>query len=83
MPFFGTPSGGGGTPVPPPVLGYRHTQVTASPLWFIPHGLGFRPAGVQVMDDDGNPVEGVVTFPDLNTTLIQFLVPVRGIADLS
>jgi hypothetical protein len=38
---------------------------------------------VQVTDSDGDPVDGVVTYPDLNTTQITFLVPVSGIADLS
>ena len=74
MPFFGTPSGGG-TPGPPPLLAYHHDQPTASPLWLIVHGLSFRPAGVQVLDPDGNPVEGVVSHPIAGTTLIQFLIP--------
>ena len=84
MPFFGTPSGGGGGPAPPPPqLGYRHHQEVAAATWLIAHGLGFRPAGVQVTDSDGDPVEGVVIHPDLNTTQLTFLVPVSGIADLS
>lgn len=81
MPFFGTPSGG--TPAPPLVLGYRHRQDAASAVWLIVHGLGFRPAGIQVSDADGTPVEGVVAHPDLNTTRITFALPVSGIADLS
>lgn len=66
-----------------PVLGYRHRQDAASAVWIIDHGLGFRPAGVQVTDPDGNAVEGVVAHLDLNTTRITFGVPVSGIADLS
>ena len=84
MPFFGTPSGGGGgPPAPPPRLGYRHTQTPAATQWLIAHGLGFRPAGVQVTDATGDAVDGVVSHPDLNTSLITFRVPISGIADLS
>ena len=79
MPYTGG-SGGG---VPASALGYRHHQDIASAAWLITHGLGFHPAGVQVTDLDGNPVEGVVTHPDLNTSLITFSEPVAGIADLS
>lgn len=82
-PFFGgggTGGSGGGTPQR---LSYRHRQDAASSVWIIAHGLGFRPAGVQVTDTEDDDVEGVVTHPDLNTTHIHFDVPVAGIADLS
>ncbi|MCK6490704.1 MAG: hypothetical protein L6R48_20835 [Planctomycetes bacterium] len=81
-PFFGGGSsgGGGGTP---PRLGYQHHQDTPAQLWVIAHGLGFRPAGVQVTDDAGAPVEGVVTHPDALTTHIHFDLPLSGTADLS
>ncbi len=82
-PFFGgggTGGGGGGTPQR---LSYRHRQDAASSVWIIAHGLGFRPAGVQVTDTESNPVEGVVVHPDENTTHIHFDMPIAGIADLS
>jgi len=85
MPYTGSSTGGGsgGGSSPPPVLGYRHQQVAPASEWLIVHGLGFRPAGVQVTDDTGVDVLGVVTNPDLNTTVIAFAVPLAGSADLS
>jgi len=83
-PFFGgggVAGGGGGTA--PPRLSYRHRQDAASSVWIIAHGLGFRPAGVQVTDSTGDGVEGTVSHPDLNTTHLHFDVPVAGIVDLS
>lgn len=82
MPYTGGGSGGS-TPGPAPILGYRHLQTLPAAVWTIVHHLGFRPAGVQVSDEQGNPVEGVVTHPDLNQTVITFSVPLAGIADLS
>jgi hypothetical protein len=80
MPYTGM-SSGSNPPFPP--LSYHHRQDAASAAWNIVHNLGFRPAGVQVVDSDGNPVTGVVAYPDLNTTLITFSTPVAGVADLS
>jgi hypothetical protein len=82
-PFFGGGGTGGGGSGTPSRLSYRHRQDTASSVWVIAHGLGFRPAGVQVTDAEGNDVEGVVSHPDLNTTQIHFDVPIAGIADCS
>ena len=81
MPYTGSSSGSGSTP--PPVLGYHHEQPTPDSEWQIVHNLGFRPAGVQVTDDSGDDVVGVVTHPDLNTTVITFALPLSGTADLS
>ncbi len=85
-PYFGgggsgsAGGGGGGTPLR---LAYRHRQDLPALVWTIAHGLGFRPAGVQVADEEGNPVEGAIAHPDLNTTQIHFEVPIAGTADLS
>lgn len=81
MPYYGGGSGGGGGP--PPRLSHRHHQEAAATTWIIAHGLGFRPAGIQVTDTDGHRVEGVATHPDEHSTHIHFDVPIRGIADLS
>jgi hypothetical protein len=81
VPYTGTGSGGGSTVIPP--LSYHHRQDAASAAWNIVHNLGFRPAGVQVTDAGGNPVTGVISYPDLNTTLITFSAPVAGVAELS
>ena len=82
-PFFGGGGGGGSGGGTPPRLSYRHRQDAASSVWIIAHGLGFRPAGVQVTDTEGDDVEGTVFHLDVNTTRIHFDVPVAGIADLS
>jgi hypothetical protein len=81
MPPYTGIGSGGSTIIPP--LSYRHRQDASSAAWVISHNLGFRPAGVQVTDSDGNPVAGVVAYPDLNTVLITFSMPVAGVADLS
>jgi hypothetical protein len=89
MPYTASGSGSGGGnggnsgPTPPPVLGYHHEQPTPASEWRIVHRLGFRPAGVQVTDADGDDVLGVATHPDLTTTVIRFAVPLAGTADLS
>ena len=71
-PFFGGGGSGGGTPQR---LSYRHRQDAASSVWIIAHGLGFRPAGVQVTDSDGDDVEVAtvdVTAPPANQGPVIF-----------
>lgn len=83
MPYYGLQHSGGGGPGSAPRLAHRHQQALPAAVWTIAHGLGFRPAGVQVTDPSGTPVEGVVSHPDLLTTHITFGAPLAGTADLS
>ena len=83
MPFFSLPSTGGGGGGPPPRLAYHHQQDLPAAIWAITHGLGFRPAGVQVTDVDGASVEGQITHADESTLVITFSQPLAGVADLS
>jgi hypothetical protein len=58
-------------------------QSSAASVWTINHNLGYRPAGVMVMDSGGTEVEGLVSYPDLNTVVITFSAPFAGTAYLS
>jgi hypothetical protein len=59
-----------------------HQSVAAS-VWTISHGMGYFPAGVMVIDSGGTEVEGLVSYPDANTTVITFSAPFAGTAYLS
>jgi hypothetical protein len=48
---------GGGVAGP---TGYRHDQVVPATVWTISHGLGFDPAGLTVISDDGDTIDGAV-----------------------
>ncbi len=61
---------------------YVHTQTAAASVWFIPHNLGYRP-NVAIEDDEGNEVEGQIDWPDLNTVILTFVIPLSGSAYLS
>lgn len=62
---------------------FTWAQSTPSATWIIAHSLGYRPAGVRVIDSAGNDVEGAVSYPDANTVVITFGGPFSGTAYLS
>ena len=62
---------------------YRHEQSTPSAEWTVEHDLGYRPAGVLVMDSAGTIVEGAVTLNTEVTTVLSFAAAFSGTADLS
>jgi hypothetical protein len=70
-------------PVNPGPLGVMWIFGTPQPVWLIPHGLGFQPAGVQITDLSGHEVRGEVTYPDVNTIRIEFAQPTAGRVRLS
>jgi hypothetical protein len=80
LPVPPPPDGGGGSG---PVEAYTFTQATPQQVWVITHGLGFRPAGVRVVDSTGTDVIGAVSYPSINVVRIDFSYPVSGIAYLS
>lgn len=76
------PEGPPGTGVPGPPGGeYVHTQTSPAATWTVVHNLNTRPAMVLFLDTD--PSEQVytdVTYPDLNTAVVEWPTPVAGIA---
>jgi hypothetical protein len=63
-------------------LSYVHTQSVASNTWTITHGLKFIP-GITIVDSAGTVVEGSYNYPDANTVVASFSVPLSGKAYLS
>ena len=61
---------------------YVHNQTIASLSWNIVHNLGKFPS-VMILEEDGTPVIGDVTFVDTNTVHIGFTVAFVGKAYLN
>jgi len=65
-------------------VGFKHVQFVATTLWQIPHGMGFEPAGITVVDNTGTPTEyDEITYPLPGLIELHFGVPVAGTARLS
>ena len=64
------------------LLGYTHTQNSASTTWSVTHGLGFTP-NITVVDSGGTVVEGSYNYPDANTVVLSFSSEFSGKAYLS
>lgn len=64
-------------------LAYTHLQSQASSVWGITHPLGYRPAGVRVIDDQGVTHWPQVSYQSVGTVVLTFLDPVAGTAYLS
>lgn len=61
---------------------YRYIQDIPAATWTIIHNLGFRP-NVSVVDSAGTEVIGEVSYPDVNTVVIDFSAQFAGEAYLS
>lgn len=73
---------GGGSGSAGPVA-YVHTQVLPSTVWDIAHNLGFRPAGIHVVDADGDTYYPDVTYLDVNNVRLNLPESTLGTAYLS
>ena len=62
---------------------YTHNQGVASAVWTIPHGLGYRPGGVIVIDSGGTEWIGEPAYPDANTLTLTFTTAFGGTAYIS
>lgn len=77
------PAGPAGPPGPSgAATGLTHPHGTLEAVWTIAHGLGYNP-NVSIEDSGGSDVIGEVSYPDLNTVVVAFLVPITGTAYLS
>ena len=76
-------SSGGGTPLPSNVIGFTHTQLTASTMWTIVHNKNTRNVVYQIFTDTMDHV-----FPDQmhidneNQITVFFGTPMVGLAHL-
>jgi len=61
---------------------YAHVQAISTNLWSITHGMEKYPS-VQVIDDSGNNVCGVISYTDANTLTLTFYTPFTGTAYLN
>lgn len=60
---------------------YEYVQTVASATWVIHHDLDCIP-DIVILDAGGNPVDGVLTYPDNNTVVVAFGSPESGRARL-
>lgn len=75
------PQGPPGAPGSAPQA-YVHDQGSASATWTVVHDLGYYP-NVSVVDSGGTVVVGDVSYPSLNTVVINFTAAFGGKAFLS
>lgn len=61
---------------------YNHVQFTASATWTINHALDKYPS-IQVIDSDGDIVEGDTDYIDANTVVLTFAIAISGRAFLN
>ena len=62
--------------------GYNHQQTTASTTWTINHNLGFRPS-VELLDSGSQEIEGEVSHPSVNQTVVTLNLATAGLARLT
>jgi hypothetical protein len=67
--------GGGGTSA------YVHQQLTPAGIWTINHNLGFRPS-VELLDSGGQEIDGEVSHPTVNQTVVALSPATAGLARL-
>lgn len=65
-------------------ISYRHVQLVAASTWTVVHNLGYKPAGIVVIDSAGTTIEGgAVTYVDDTTLTLTFAVAFGGEAYVS
>lgn len=81
----GPPGEDSTVPGPPGASGgsYEHSQGSASDTWVIVHNLGYRPAGILVVDSAGTEWEGDPVHDSVNQLTIRFNAAFGGTAFLS
>lgn len=62
--------------------GLTHTHSVLEATWTIPHTLGYNP-NVTIEDSGGSDVLVDVSYPNLTTVVVSFIVPMTGTAYLS
>lgn len=62
---------------------YEFTQANPSLVWIINHPLGYRPAGIRVIETTNQEIYGSVDYPSVSQVRITFSAPTAGMAYLS
>jgi hypothetical protein len=60
---------------------YVHNQGTPATTWTINHNLGFRPA-VELLDSGSQEIDGAISHPTVNQTVITLSPATAGLARL-
>ena len=61
---------------------YIHTQSTVSTTWTINHNMGFRPS-VELLDSGSQEIDGEVSHPSVNQTVVTLNPASAGLARLT
>lgn len=69
-------------PAGPSGAGYTHIQSIASTTWTINHNLGYRPS-VEILDSGSQEIEGDVSHPTVNQTVVTLSPATAGTARLN
>jgi hypothetical protein len=69
------PSGGGGA------AAYVHTQASPATTWTINHNLGYRPT-VELLDSGSQEIDGAISHPTVNQTVVTLNPATAGLARL-
>lgn len=69
-------------PVGPASAFYVHTQSSPSTTWTINHNLGFKPA-VELLDSGSQEIDGEVSHPSVNQTVVTLNPASAGVARLN
>jgi hypothetical protein len=63
---------------------YEHHQATPAAIWDVPHGLGYNPGAVRVIDSGGNEWDpNEILYQNANSLQLAFTAAFGGIAYLS
>jgi hypothetical protein len=74
-----SPGGGGGDGGADSA--YVYQQSTPATTWTINHGLGYRPS-VELLDSGSQEIEGEVSHPTVNQTVVSLSPATAGLARL-
>lgn len=66
---------------PPGASAFVFTQSTPATTWTINHNLGYLPS-VELMDSGSQEIEGEITHPSINQTIVTLAPATAGIARL-
>lgn len=61
---------------------YIHTQSTVAGTWTINHNMGFRPA-VELLDSGSQEIDGDISHPTVNQTVVTLNPASAGLARLT
>lgn len=61
---------------------YIHTQSSQSTTWIINHNMGFRPS-VELLDSGSQEIDGEISHPTINQTIVRLNPASTGIARLT